>query len=84
MVERMNRTVEGTILKVMEEKEDWLKLLPSVCFACNVSKNSSTGYTPFFMLFQRVRTYSLINILVSAFHFPFVVLFTSLVLRSYC
>lgn len=53
LVERQNRTIEDCIRKVMSQKADWLPLLDSVLFACRVSKHSSTGFTPYFMLYQR-------------------------------
>ena len=56
MVERQNRCIEDVIRKVMSKKEDWLPLLDSVLFACRVTRNSSTKFTPYFMVFQREAT----------------------------
>ena len=56
MVERQNRCIEDVIRKVMSNKEDWLPLLDSVLFACRVTRNSSTKFSPFFMIYQREAT----------------------------
>ena len=48
----MNRTIIN-MLKTLGEKEkkDWAKHLPKLAFAYNATVNSSTGYSPHFLLF---------------------------------
>ena len=50
LVERNNRTIQSAFLKVLEEHTDWPSALDGVVFAFNTAKQSSTGYTPFFLL----------------------------------
>jgi hypothetical protein len=54
MVERLNRTV-GQMLRqyVSENQQDWDRWLPLCGLAYNGSVHSSTGYTPFFLMFGR-------------------------------
>ncbi|KAL3675441.1 hypothetical protein R1sor_025389 [Riccia sorocarpa] len=50
--ERVNRTIEYMLRAfTMEEQEGWDNLLPLVEFAYNNSTNSSTGATPFFLMY---------------------------------
>ena len=54
LVERNNRTIENSLLKVLNQKpEDWPDALPGVLFAYNTSRHKSTRYTPFFLLYGR-------------------------------
>ena len=52
LVERNNRTIQNSLLKVLNQKpEDWPDALPGVLFAYNTSRHKSTRYTPFFLLY---------------------------------
>lgn len=54
LVERSNRTVQGALLKVLENEQDrWPEALNGVLFAIRTSKHKSTGYSPFYMLYGR-------------------------------
>ena len=54
LTERMNRTVIN-MLKTLGEKEkkDWARHLSKLAFAYNVTVNSTTGFSPYFLLFGR-------------------------------
>ena len=48
MVERQNRTTEGTIKKFcLDNKENWLKCLDGVLFSVRCARHCSTGVSPF-------------------------------------
>ena len=52
--ERNNRTIQNSMLKILEEKQDqWPEALPGVVFADRTSKQKSTGYTPFYLMYGR-------------------------------
>ena len=53
LVERSNRTIEDCVKKIMVSQEDWEPMLPSVLFALHISKHSSTGMSPYRVLYQR-------------------------------
>jgi hypothetical protein len=54
MVERMNRTVGQMVRQYVAENQlDWDRWLPLCALAYNSSVHSSTGYTPFFLMFGR-------------------------------
>ena len=54
LTERNNRTIQNSLLKVLEEKEeDWARALPGVLFAFRTSKQKSTGCSPFFLMYGR-------------------------------
>ena len=54
LVERNNRTIQSSLLKVLNQKpEDWPDVLPGVLFAYNTSRHNSTRYTPLFLLYGR-------------------------------
>lgn len=54
LVERLNRTIQGMLATaVKEHSEDWEDHLPKVCFAYNTSEHSSTGFTPFHLMYGR-------------------------------
>ena len=49
---RMNQTLERALLKVVnEEQSDWDKYLDPILFAYRTSKQKSTKYTPYEMVF---------------------------------
>ena len=53
MVEHCNRTINDCIRKIMVSQEDWEPLLPSVLFALQIPKHSSSGMSPYRVLYQR-------------------------------
>ena len=54
LVERFNRTLKGMLRKtISEEGKDWDKLLPYVLFAYREIPQSSTGFSPFELLYER-------------------------------
>ena len=54
LCERMNRTLLAYYRKYLESHPDWEPLLPSLIFSYNTAVHSSTGYTPFFLAFNRL------------------------------
>ena len=52
MVERCNCSIEDIVCKTMLAESDWCPMLPSVLFALQTSVHSSTGFTPFCMLYN--------------------------------
>ena len=53
-VERFNRTLLHMLSTTVKEHPfDWEDQLPKVCMAYNTSVHSSTGYTPYFLMFGR-------------------------------
>ncbi|CAH1229798.1 RTL1 [Branchiostoma lanceolatum] len=53
-VERFNRTLKDTLAKCLADHEgDWDKLLPHVALAYNTSVNTTTGFTPFYLVHGR-------------------------------
>lgn len=54
LVERFNRTLLSMLATTTKNHPfDWEDQLSKVCFAYNSSVHSSTGYTPFFLMFGR-------------------------------
>ncbi len=54
LVERFNQTVQRSLLKMVQESEKkWENYLESVLFAYRTSKQASTKYSPFFLLYGR-------------------------------
>ena len=54
MVERFNRTVADMIASyVVNQPDRWDEYLPYATFAYNTAVHSSTGYTPFYLMFGR-------------------------------
>ena len=54
LVERFNRTLLNMLATTTKDHPfDWEEQLPRVCLAYNSSVHSSTGYTPFFLMFGR-------------------------------
>jgi len=57
MVERVNRTLADIIASyVSKEPTKWSDFLPSTTFAYNTAVHSSTGYTPFYLMYGREAT----------------------------
>ena len=52
MVERCNCSIEDIVCKMMLAESDWCLILPSVLFGLWTSVHSSTGFTPFHMLYN--------------------------------
>ena len=52
MVEQCNHSIEEIICKTMLGESDWCPMLPSVLFALRTSVHSSTGFTPFCLLYN--------------------------------
>ena len=54
LVERFNRTLLNMLARSTKDHPfDWEMQLPKVCMAYNTSVQSSTGYSPFFLMFGR-------------------------------
>ncbi len=52
--ERMNRSLVAMLKSLSAvEKRDWKTVLPKLSFAYNSTQHSTTGFTPFFMMFGR-------------------------------
>ena len=52
--ERFNQTLQRALLKMIDENQsDWDKYLDSVLFAYRTSKQASTKFSPFFLLYGR-------------------------------
>lgn len=52
--ERLNQTLQRSLLKMVEENQnEWEKYLDPVLFAYRTSKQASTKYSPFFLLYGR-------------------------------
>jgi len=55
LVERLNRTIQSMLATIVDESGgEWEEHLSKVCFAYNTSKQSSTGFTPFQLMFGRL------------------------------
>ena len=52
-MERCHRTIEDVIKKVITEQTDWLGTLNSVLFSIRCQVHSSTGFSPFWMLYDK-------------------------------
>ena len=54
LVERQNRTIKNTLIKVLNENvNEWPTVIEGVLFAHRVSRHRSTNYSPFFLLYNR-------------------------------
>lgn len=54
LVERFNQTLVGGLRKVVDaNKDDWDTKLNSVLYAYRISKQASSNYSPYFLLFNR-------------------------------
>ena len=52
--ERMNQTLKAALQKLVNEnQDDWDQLLDNVLFAYRTSRQASTKYTPFFLMYGR-------------------------------
>ncbi|CAG2247516.1 unnamed protein product [Mytilus edulis] len=52
--ERFNRTLHNLLKSLSpDRKKHWPKYLPELVFSYNVSQNSTTGYSPYYLLFGR-------------------------------
>ncbi|XP_059351391.1 uncharacterized protein LOC132087992 [Daphnia carinata] len=53
-VERMNHVLADMLsMYVSSDHRDWDEVLPYVCFAYNTSRQESTGFSPFFLMYGR-------------------------------
>lgn len=54
LVERLNQTILKMLSKYVDETQrDWCVYLPQVVFAYNCSKQASTKYSPYFVMYSR-------------------------------
>jgi hypothetical protein len=53
LVERFNRTLCESLAKITEGKGDWDEFIAPVLFAYRTSKQSSTKFTPFYLVYGR-------------------------------
>ncbi|XP_047141221.1 uncharacterized protein LOC124816193 [Hydra vulgaris] len=54
LVERANRTIQGSMLKVLNgEQEKWPHSLDGILFAFQTTRHKSTGVTPFQVMYAR-------------------------------
>ena len=54
LCERQNRTIQNSLEKVLEENsEQWPYVLEGILFVHRVSRHSSTGFSPFRLLYNR-------------------------------
>lgn len=54
LTERLNQTLSRSLSKLInDDHDDWDQMLETVLFAYRVSKQKSTGFSPFFMMFHR-------------------------------
>ena len=54
LCERQNRTIEDSLVKVLEEKpKEWPNIIDGILFAHRVNIHYSTKYSPFFLMFNR-------------------------------
>lgn len=54
LTERFNQTLSRSLAKLVnEEQNDWDTHLETILCAYRVSKQKSTGYSPFYMMFHR-------------------------------
>jgi hypothetical protein len=55
LVERQNRTIKQSLLKILEQdhKEDWPNVLDGVLFAHRTARHKSPGFSPYKLLYGR-------------------------------
>ena len=53
LVERANRTVLNMLATIVKDHHDWESYVRATCMAYNTSIHSTTGYSPFFLMFGR-------------------------------
>lgn len=59
LVERMNQTLKNTLLKLVNDQQNnWDDLLDPTLFAIRTSRQKSTKYTPFELMFNRSHHFS--------------------------
>ena len=51
--ERTNRTILDMLVTVIRDHKDWESHLRATCMAYNTSAQSTTGQSPFFLMFER-------------------------------
>ena len=52
LVERLNRTILSMLATTLDNHAgEWEDYLAKVCFAYNTSRQASTGYSPFYLMF---------------------------------
>jgi transposase InsO family protein len=63
LAENHNRTILAYLRKYLEGSNDWVSQLPALQLAYNSAPHSTTGYTPFFLAYNRhpVMPYSLVE-----------------------
>jgi len=53
LVERLNRTIQSMLATVIDDHlDEWEEYLPKVCLAYNTSEHCSTGFSPFYLMFD--------------------------------
>ena len=58
LCEQLNQTLQNILLKrVNDNQDDWDELLPAVLFAIRTSKQKSTQYSPFQLMFGSCSLY---------------------------
>ena len=54
IVERLNHTIaEMLSMYVNSDQKNWAEVLPYIIFAWNTSRHEATGFTPFFLMYNR-------------------------------
>ena len=54
-IERVHRTINASFAKMVDDNQrNWCELTPYVTFAYKTSYHSSTGFSPFYLLYLRV------------------------------
>lgn len=53
LVERQNRTIKDKLLKILENGNNWVSCINGVLFAHRTAVHRSTGFSPFFLLYNR-------------------------------
>ena len=53
LTERFNQTLSRCLARSMSDISEWDERIDTVLFAYRVSKNKSTGYSPYFMMYHR-------------------------------
>ena len=53
LTERQNLTTQNMLLKYLDNQDEWADILQSVLLAYRTSKHASTGFSPFYLLYNR-------------------------------